>query len=139
MREIVRYEALDGKLFDDKDACQEYEKDHPFLNPKAIKFYSINGKKIKDPSESVFIDSNRFIVFNESALLTYQEYCQRFGLKAPHVPTMSVTYPLHYAFKNNSWNCYEELIAIIESEMDEDFTSEYEDNEEDRHNLADCG
>ena len=50
MREITKYEAFDGRLFNNEQDCNEYEASHPFLNPKAIKFYSMNGKKIKDPA-----------------------------------------------------------------------------------------
>ena len=136
MREIIKYEALDGRIFMTREECEEYEIDHPFTNPKAIKFYSVNGKKIKDPDESVFLDSNQFVVFSEEALSVYQEYRLRFGLKAPALPSMPVPYPLHYSFKNNEWLCYEEAIAMLTFEMRQEFSMEYEDNDEDRHNLV---
>lgn len=141
MREVLKYEAFDGVLFDTKLECEEYEKNHVFLNPNEIKFYSLNGKKIKGPCESVFIDANRFVVFNEEALTTFIEFRRRLKLKAPELPTMEedVDYPLHYVFKNNDWLCYEDFIAILKDDMLHEFTSEYEENEEDRHNLADNG
>ena len=139
MREVIKYEALDGKLFNTSEECSHYEENHPFLNPKEIKFYSMNGKKIKNPDESVFLDCNQFIVFSENALLTYMEYRKRFGLKTPELPTMPVMYPLHYVFKEGVWQCYEEMLALIEYNLVQQFENEYEENEEDYHNLVDCG
>ena len=135
MREIIKYEALDGKLFDYKEECEDYESNHPFFNPKAIKFYSMNGKKIKDPNESVFLDCNQFIAFTKEALLTYIKYRERLGLKTPTLPNMPVLYPLHYIFRDGVWQCYEEIIASFTYGIKHDFENEYEENEEDYHNL----
>lgn len=135
MREIIKYEALDGKLFDYKEECEDYESNHPFFNPKAIKFYSMNGKKIKDPNESVFLDCNQFIAFTEEALLTYIKYRERLGLKTPTLPSMPVPYPLHYIFRDGVWQCYEDIIASFTYGLKYDFENEYEENEEEYHNL----
>ena len=135
MRELIKYEALDGKLFDYKEECEDYERNHPFFNPKAIKFYSMNGKKIKDPNESVFLDCNQFIAFTKEALLTYIEYRERLGLKTPTLPSMPVPYPLHYIFRDGVWQCYEDIIAFFTYGLKHDFENEYEENEEEYHNL----
>ena len=139
MRETTKFEAIDGKLFDSREACLEYEKDHPFMNPKEIKFYSSNGKKIKDPNENVFIDSNLFIVYTEKALATYQEYCQKMRIKVPKEPQMPTPFPLHYVFRNSEWICIEGRIMELEYDRRTCFLDEYEENEEDLHNLVDCG
>lgn len=137
MREIIRYEALDGKLFAFKEECIAYEKDHPFLNPKEIKFYSINGKKIKDPNENVFIDSNRFIAYTERGLNAYQEYCKRMGIKVPEEPQLPTPYPLHYMYTGIDWICIEGRMMELQYDLKTCFLDEYEDNEEDHHNLVD--
>ena len=135
MREIIKYEALDGKLFDSAEQCENYENNHPFFNPKAIKFYSMNGKKIKDPNESVFLDCNQIVVFNEETLLTYINYRQHWGLKTPSLPSIPVSYPRHYVFREGAWQCYEEMIALINYDIAREFENEYEENEEEYHNL----
>lgn len=140
MRKIVRYEALDGRPFDNEEDCLKYEANHPFLNPKEIQFYSLRGKKIKSPCESVFIDSNRFVVYTPQALQTYQDYCERFHIKAPADTQIPCPFPRHYIFVGNEWTCIQEQIRQLELDLDAFFLNEYEENEEDRHNLAaDCG
>lgn len=139
MREIVRYEALDGKLFASKEDCIAYEKDHPFLDPKEIKFYSENGKKIKDPNENVFLDSNRFIAFTERGLTAYQDYCRRMGIKVPEDPKLPTFFPRHYMYVGTEWICIEGRMVELEYDLQTGFLDEYEENEEDCHNLADCG
>lgn len=140
MRKIVKYEALDGKLFDNEEACATYEVNHPFLNPEEIQFYSLRGKQIKNPCESVFLDSNRFVVYTSDALKTYQEYCERFRIKAPEDTHLPCAYPRHYIFAGNEWMCIEEQILELECDLKTFFLNEYEDNEEERHNLVtDCG
>lgn len=136
MREVIKYEAFDGVLFDTKALCEKHEVNHILFNPHRIKFYSLNGKKIKGPSESVLIDANRFIAWDAEALATYQAYCSLYGLSIPESPTC-VGYPLHYVF-NSGWVCIEDTIEQLYQEI-ENFSDEYEENEEDHHNLADCG
>ena len=136
MKEVIKYEAFDGKLFDIKENCEEYETNHPLFNPQSIKFYSLNGKKIKNPSESVFIDANRFIAFNEKALVAYQNYCARLGLCVPEFPKLYCKYPLHYMFGAAGWYCIEDVIDQCYADMETGFQDEYEENEEDRHNLV---
>ena len=139
MREITvtYYEAFDGKQFNIKEECEAYESNHPFFNPKAIKFYSMNGKKISDPCESVFIDSNRFRVFNEEALTCYQDFCRRMGMKVPPNPNIEQQWPFHYVFEDGRWHCVEHEAQYWINKLAVDFLPEYEDNEEDLHNLVD--
>ena len=139
MRELTRYEAFDGKIFDLKEDCEVYEREHPFLNPNEIKFYSINGKKIKGPCESVFLDSNRFVVFSAKTFENYQTYCRHIGLRVPPEPSHLIPFPHHYLFINNHWECLEDKIFDYQLEIENGFLDEYEDNEEDRHNLVDKG
>ena len=45
----------------------------------------------------------------------------------------------HYLFVNNRWECLEDKIFDYQLEIENGFLDEYEDNEEDRHNLVDKG
>ena len=139
MREIIRYEAFDGTYFDNREACEDYERNHILSQPEEIKFYSINGKKIKSPCESVFLDSSRFIAHTPEALRAYQDYCVFLGLKVPPEPIYLVPFPRHYMFSNGEWACLEAKILEAEHDIQYCFLDEYEDNEEDRHNLVDKG
>ena len=137
MREITKYEAFDGRLFNNEQDCNDYEASHPFLNPKAIKFYSMNGKKIKDPDERVFIDNNRFIAYTKEGLTAYQDFCAHMGLKIPAEPRLPTPFPRHYIFEGNKWICIEGRINELEANRATYFLDEYEeDSDEQRHNLA---
>lgn len=141
MREVKRYEALDGKLFLSGTDCLDYEKDHPFLDSKEMEFYSLNGKRIKTPNESVFLDSNYLAIYSERALSYYQQYCERMNLRIPAWPDheLNISFPWHYCFNNGGWVCIEEEISKYNTMLDSNFNKEYEENEEDYHNLVDCG
>ena len=141
MREVKRYEALDGKLFFSETDCLDYEKGHPFLDSKEMEFYSLNGKRIKTPNESVFLDSNYLAIYSERALSYYQQYCERMNLRIPAWPDheLNIPFPWHYCFNNGGWVCIEEEIIKYSSMLSSNFSTEYEENEEDYHNLVDCG
>ena len=141
MREVKRYEALDGKLFLSETDCLDYEKGHPFLDSKEMEFYSLNGKRIKTPNERVFLDSNYLAIYSERALSYYQQYCERMNLRIPAWPDheLNIPFPWHYCFNNGGWVCIEEVISKYNTMLDSNFNKEYEENEEDYHNLVDCG
>lgn len=141
MREVKRYEALDGKLFLSETDCLDYEKDHPFLDHKEMEFYSLNGKRIKTPNESVFLDSNYLAIYSERALSYYQQYCERMNLRIPAWPDhkLQIPFPWHYCFNNGGWVCIEEEISKYNTMLNSNFNKEYEENEENYHNLVDCG
>lgn len=135
MREVIRYEAFDGAVFNTQEECEYYEKNHIFNDESRIIFYSFNNKKIKNPCEFVFIDSNRFQVFDEQALIAYQLYCDNLKIARPET-SKYVTFPLHYVYENNQWVCLEERIAMDRLTISIGYRDDYEENEEDRHNLA---
>lgn len=135
MREIIRYEAFDGVVFNTQEECEYYEKNHIFNDESRIIFYSFNNKKIKNPCEFVFIDSNRFQVFDEQALIAYQLYCDNLKIARPKSGKYA-TFPLHYVYENNQWVCLEERIAMDRLTISTGYRDDYEENEEDRHNLA---
>jgi hypothetical protein len=74
-------------------------------------------------------------VFNEETLLTYINYRQHWGLRTPSLPSIPVPYPRHYVFREGAWQCYEEMIALINYDIAREFENEYEENEEEYHNL----
>lgn len=127
MKEIVRYEAFDGTFFHTKEECETYEENHPFRDERSITFYSVNGKKVANPCESVYLDSNRFIAYTEEALLLYQHYCEKMGIKIPTAPALAVPYPLHYQFERGKWTCIEGRIAELQDSLTYNFLPEYED------------
>ena len=135
MREVIRYEAFDGAVFNTQEECEYYEKNHIFRDESRIIFYSSNNKKIKNPCEFVFLDSNKFQVFDEQALIAYQLYCDNLKIARPESGRYAI-FPLHYVYENNQWVCLEERITMDSFTISNGYRDDYEENEEDRHNLA---
>lgn len=53
MKVISKYIAEDGKVFNSKKECQDYEKKIKFKDTKNIKFFDVNGNLFED-AESMF-------------------------------------------------------------------------------------
>lgn len=136
MLAVTKWETFDGKLFDTEEEARVYETEHLFFNQKRIIFYSNNGNIIDEPCESVFLDSNRFKVYDIEALDTYRHYCHFLGIAVPHAPKYNLVYPLHYRFNRGGWECVEESIADLKYSIMEEYKDEIELQEEERHTLA---
>ena len=55
MKEIVRFQAFDGKVFTDKDECLEHEK---FLGADYCKMWDRNGNITDNPENAAFVFIN---------------------------------------------------------------------------------
>lgn len=135
MKEVTFFQSFDGKFFKTSEECSEHENNHAFMNPDKIIFYTDNGMKIPTPSEEVFLDSNRFKVFDENTLGLYRDYCDHLDIAAPSLDC-TLTFPRHYKFYEGEWKCLEEEILQLELSFETDFGEHYSHNEEDHHNLA---
>lgn len=124
MRKVEYWESFDGRRFEAKKECEDYEREHPFFDKSHIKFYSNNGYLIEHPCDCVFMDSNRFEVYNEETLLEYIKYCENLRIKAPRVTSFAVPYPLHYRFICGDWECLEESVAEITYALKTDFNND---------------
>ena len=113
MRKVEFWQAFDGAQFSSKESCEQYEHDHSFFDKTHIQFFSNNGFLINEPCDCVFLDSNRFKVYNEETLKEYIDYCNNLGIQAPHLVDPLLPYPLHYHFMNGRWQCIEEEIAAL--------------------------
>ena len=114
MRKIEYWESFDKKKFCSEEECVKYESEHPFTDQNKIRFYSNTGNLINDPRESVWLDSNRFRVYDLNTLQTYIDYCKNLHIEAPYVPAMILPFPLSYHFMNGKWECIEETIKTLE-------------------------
>ena len=135
MKKVEYWEAFDGKRFEEESACDAYEEAHPFFDNKRIQFYSNNGHLISKPCENVFLDSNRFEVFDKEALEAYADYCNFLRIKAPVRPTLVEGFPLHYRFLNGTWECIEEKIFQLHDSLLNDFNSNVIEDVDEHHNL----
>ena len=136
MRKVEYWESFDGERFENEMLCAEYERNHPFFDETCIKFYSNNGNLITDPGESVFLDSNRFKVFNSNTLECYIKYCNNLHIKAPDFPSMQIPYPLHYRFINGSWECVEDEMVKLNYVLRTEFNDTVTEDAEGRHDLV---
>lgn len=137
MKEINFWQAFDGKKFTTKKECENYETNHILYDSEAICFYSNRGHLITNPCEHVFLDSNKFKVNNQAGLEAYIEYCRHFGLAEPHIPTIFLSYPLHFRYLNG-WECMEEKIEELRFDVRNEFNDDIAEKEM-RHNFVDCG
>ena len=135
MKKVEYWEAFDGKRFEEENACGAYEEAHPFFDNKRIQFYSNNGHLISKPCENVFLDSNRFEVFDKEALEAYANYCNFLRIKAPARPTLVEGFPLHYRFLNGTWECIEEKIFQLHDSLLNDFNSNVIEDADEHHDL----
>ena len=137
MKEIKIWQAFDGMRFSSENECKEYEKNHVLYNLNNILFYSDRGRLITTPCEHVFLDSNRFEVKDQKSLESYINYCKHLEITPPRIPSIFLTYPLHFRFLNGRWECIEERLAELEYDLQNEFNSNLIENGV-PHKLADC-
>ena len=118
MKEIIKYEAFDGTIFEDEDACHEYERlkqSGEFAGQ--IHFFGYDKKPLKincDVNEVYYA-----IIETVAAAMWLDDSCREEGIVQPFLKRACKPGFYWYDGHDDEWKCLEEEMEKLQMMADE--------------------